>query len=273
MKSFETPRGVRIGEKIFASLELFLFAPAAILIAGVMPGGMIWGIFPDLWWLGLVVGLFFGLYVLRIVWHGFLGRLRFCIQFHPDYLIIGRGLARCRFAYDYVEKIAIPRLNQLSKNKDIFIEISCMKNEAIVYLSNESFYECLKLLKESCANALYIDPSGNEHLPNNANNPDFTLGVLRKHYRKTIIAWAGLFLFASVFAITYGFGVFNWWRGNIGREFGTSIIFRFCIFTSLMIASIYQIIMYKMKSSLLSSKIKEVHLEDKSSNDIVSTDV
>jgi hypothetical protein len=248
-------------------------APGALLICGFMPGGMIWGVFPNLWWLGLVVGVISGLYFLRMVWHGFLGRLRFCIHFHPDYLQIGRGLAQYKFAYDYVEKYAIPRTNPTSKKKEIFIEITCMKNEAIVYLSEESFFGCLNLLRQKCSNALYVDQSGSEHLPKNANKPDFTIAVLQRHYRKTILAWTGTFLVASVFAVMYGVGVFNWWQGNIGREFGMSIIFKFCLFASLMVTSIYEIISYRKKSSFLTSQMNDAQFGDEPSTAEVSSDV
>jgi hypothetical protein len=214
MVAYETPKRIRIEETIFAYLEFPLMVLGAIICGGFV-GFFIW-LFVNNLWVAIFFGLVVGIYFLRGAWKGFLGRLRFWIQFHPDHVQIGRKFASCRFPYKLVEMITIQR-NHLKKT--FYIEIECSKNEVQIYLPNESIAECVSLLCKSCNNAIYVDINGNEHLPPYSTQPDFTLKNLKNHYLSKIIAWSLGFVFALLLDFHFCTMLVSWIQGKpMGKE-------------------------------------------------------
>jgi len=206
---FETPRSIRIEEKIFACIEFLCFIPIAIFF-GIAAGFIIWLLF-NIVWPACLFALFVGIFFIRIVWKGFLSRLCFYIQFHPDYLQIGRGLACCRFPYDLIEMISI-RKNKLKKA--IYVEIECMSKELDIYLQPNSLADCVSLLLKSCNNAIYVDIYGNEHLSACATHPDFTINNLKNHYIGKIMVWSLVAFFSLMFDFHFCVTVCSWINGK-----------------------------------------------------------
>jgi hypothetical protein len=251
MVSFETPRGILIEEKIFACIEFLVKIPVSILF-GVASGFIIWIIVNDIW-LGGILAFIVGLFFLRFAWNGFLGRLRFCIQLHPDHVQIGRGLACCRFPYELVEMITIQRKEIKKAN---YLEIECMNHEVQVYLPVDSLAECVYLLRNSCNNSIYVDNYGQEHLPTNATRPDFILNNLRNYYLGKIMVWSIASIYTLLLDFHYCVMMYSWMQGKfIAMDLPYLVIFILSSgFGS--VFSFFKLISYINKSLYLSRENK-----------------
>jgi hypothetical protein len=252
MSYFETPRGIKNTEKIFACIELLCMVALAIIF-GAASCFIIWLIFNNVW-LACLIALIVFLFFLRIVWKGFLSHMCFSIQFYPDHLQIGRGLACCRFPYELVEMITVQKINS---NKSIAIEIECLNKEVKVYLSPNSLADCVSLLCNSCKNAIYIDICGKEYLPIHTKRPDFILKNLRNHYLGRIIAWTIIFFLALFFDIHTCVMMYAWMHGKfIAMDLPFLLIFLFLSGAG-SVFSLFVVIRYIKKLKHLSCEIKK----------------
>jgi hypothetical protein len=256
MEAFESPLAVRIEETVFACLEFPLTA-LMIVVLGAVPGGIVWMLVDP--WLGIVVGIALCWFFYPVAWDGFLGRLRFCIQFHPDRLQVGRRWATRLFPYDLVEKIALPRPSRVRYQGSKQVEITCFDDDTKVYLNDNLLGRCLGLLRERCCNAIFVDEAGREYLPENAIRPDFTLMSLRKHYRRWMYRWIAGFLVSIYLTLSLVAMVTIAVQGNFDHAV-IHLIVHVVFGPPLLVTSLYMMLDYRRKVRIVSAKMQELSL-------------
>ena len=187
----------------------------------------------------------------------------FCIQFYPDHLQIGRGLACCRFPYELVEMITVQKTK---RKKMIYIEIECLNKELKVYLSLGSLANCISMLLNSCHNAIYVDLHGKEHIYIHATRPDFVIKNLRNYYLGKIMVWSLGFIFSLYLDFHFCVILLFWIQGKIVAMDFPFLMSFILAFLSSSVVSFFVLIHYIKKSLYLSREIKRSKIDSKLMN-------
>lgn len=197
---FMTPAGTRVGNVLF------------VLVAGV-GGGLLISLFgagfvyavssslgvPTV--IAAVPALGAWLLVMRNVCNMSVTLLRFRVVLTQDSVQVGSDGLECVFPYDAVEEISLP-----TEASEHGIGLEGGGQSVFVRLSAEDQEICSAELRQRCPYALFVDRWGQEHLPENADRPQMTLGALYRHLRSRI--WGSYF--AAVWLGALGIG-----RGGI----------------------------------------------------------
>jgi hypothetical protein len=195
---FQTSRGIRLAETLFAIVELAIGLPLiALLIAGI--GYLVYKCCLPFWPLCIscIIGLLFAIYGIRFMWEEVIPRFRFSVTFHSNYLQLGRGLARLNIPYEELEMFGYAE--KFSKNRLGFL---WRGHRVRIQLPTASLPSCLELLHERCVNAVFLDHAGHEHLPQNPSMPHISLLTLYRHYRGLMFGCIGG-LITAIFSIIY----------------------------------------------------------------------
>ncbi len=115
---------------------------------------------------------------IRVAWQLVTAPIRFRIDLEPMAVSIGGGLLRRSYAYDEVEAISLPE-----NNHEHGIALEGGERGAFVHLNTADEARCAELLRSKCKNAIFVDRSGQEHLPSNPDQPLMTLGALYRRNR------------------------------------------------------------------------------------------
>jgi hypothetical protein len=158
---------------------------------------------------------------LRWGWAAIIYRLRFSVLFLADHLQVGRGLARCSFAYDDVEMVSLPHRNEAGS----WVTLRCGGTTARVALSTRKRVECFQMVGLRCRNAVMVDEEGKVHLPPNANRPEQTLVSLERHYRTKMWRFAYAASFAGCMFSGHAWTLTRWMLGEIQPKNGSDIGF------------------------------------------------
>ena len=207
---FETKAGTRFADRLYAlvlsaalfPLAVFLPFGLALLLADEagLPVTAV-----------ISVAVVIVLLCIRASWKLAVSKLRYCVVFHPDYLQVGRGLARCDLFYEDVEVISLPQ----TRNQGDWVKVRCGMTTAKVNLTPHDMAECASLLRYCCPNAIVIDEEGREHFPERPTRVDQALLTAERHYRRNTWIFAACGCFIACYVIGAVHVLTRWWNGNL----------------------------------------------------------
>jgi len=187
---FETPWATRATTLVFAvfagGICLIVSTVAAVAVA-LAAAQMLAAPQP----IAIATGLFAWLIMAWLAWKTITPSLRFRVTLGHDKAEIGTARLRRGLAYCDVEMIILPR-----ERGEYGVRLEGSGRSVSVCLSPSDEVACAAALRQRCANAVFVDHSGREHLPQGANRPLLTLRALYRRCRA--LAWASLLCSASM---------------------------------------------------------------------------
>lgn len=188
--TFRTGLGTRLADScvaVFLGLAIALLGlllPIGVGKALVDAGAPVWAVVAG----GIVVVLL----AWRFAWRLAVFRLRFRLVFHLDYLEIGGGWLRRRFAYEEIDEVRLPGLKEHGTWLKLWSGSTCVR----IILDSNDVSTCWKLLGQLCPNAVFVDTQGNEHIRFNEADPIRSLLALERQQRRSYrrFLWAGTML-------------------------------------------------------------------------------
>jgi hypothetical protein len=198
--SFHTPRWTRFRSVVFVVViggGCFLIAAAV----GIAAFAVTWQAGGH-WLLAVALAMAVWAFMIPVAWKIAVAPLRFCVTLGGDGVAVGRGWLERRFPYREVDFISLP-----DEKGRFGIAIESAASGAFAYLAQRDEALCVSLLRKRCANAIFVDRGGREHLPEGCDHPLRALGLLYRRCRA--LARGSLFssLFAGFFSILSGFGL------------------------------------------------------------------
>jgi hypothetical protein len=122
---------------------------------------------------------------------------RFRIALGPESVSIGHGWLRRTYSYDEVEQISLPERSDEGHG----IGLEGGERGAFVYLSPADEAQCAALLRAKCKNAIFVDHSGDEHLPTCPDRPLMSIGALYRRNRSLALGTIIPIVFAASICI------------------------------------------------------------------------
>jgi hypothetical protein len=165
-----------------------------------------------------------------VLWKMVAGMSRFRITIGKEAVEVGGWWGKRAFAYDTIGLIALPR------DKEQFgVTIEDEKRRKFVPLQPDDEARCASILRERCVNAIFVDHSGREVLPEGVQQPMLAANALYRRYRS--LAGLGFFtvLAASIPGVASGVKLweqFAAWRLGLnapdlvlyGKLFGSCLV-------------------------------------------------